>query len=101
MRRSGSRNSMVLPPVTSHHSLLQRLQLLPIDLPIWLDTPGHTHRARLIHQAAILVVSIGEEHHFIHAALVLEGDEHHAAVILCSHVTVSHHPAAQGNALPS
>src|SRR5216684_4941962 len=88
-------------PVTSHRSFLQRLQLLPINLPIRLDTPGHTHRARLIYQAAILIVSIGEEHHLIHAALILEGDEHHVTVIFCSDVTVSHHPPAQRHALPA
>src|SRR6266403_1330460 len=86
-------------PVTNHHSLLQRLQLLPINLPIRLDTPGHTHHARLIHQPAILIVSIGEEHHLIHAALIFEGDEHHVAEIFCSDVTVSHHPAAKRHAL--
>src|SRR5713101_7404617 len=70
---------------TDNCSLLQRFEHLALDLSVRLDAPGHAHRARLKHQAAVAVVRVGEKHHFIHAALVLQRDEHHVAVIFCSH----------------
>src|SRR5260370_25740441 len=81
--------------------LFQRLQHLALDLSVLLDAPSHAHRSRLKHQAAAAVVSIGEKHHFIHAALVFQRDEHHVAVIFCSDMPVSHDPAAQRHALPA
>src|ERR1700686_1800819 len=85
--------------IAGRESLLQRFQHLALDLPILLDAPGHAHRARLKHQAPIAIVSVGEEHHFIHAALVLQRDEHHVAVIFSANMPVSHYPAAQPHAL--
>lgn len=38
-----------VPPDTSHKSLLQRFEHLPLDLPILLDAPGDTHGTRLKH----------------------------------------------------
>src|SRR5258708_2053575 len=79
--------------------LPQRLQHFALDLPVLLDASGHAHRSRLKDQTAISVVGVGKKHYFIHAALVLERDEHHVAVVFCSHVAVSYHPAPQRHAL--
>src|SRR5260370_10543735 len=72
--------------------LPQRLQHFALDLPVLLDASGHAHRSRLKDQTAISVVGVGKKHYFIHAALVLERDEHHVALVFCSHVAVSYPP---------
>ena len=71
-----------------------------IDMLPILHHAGHPHRARLIHQAAIFVVHIGEKNHLEQPALVFQRHKHHVAVILRAHVPVGHHPAAQRDSLP-